>query len=81
MQKRVITPYPGAPDLSVYEDEDLDSAFSPKPEAELDHSCRYTIFSISMLTLLSFRILCKNYNNIIALFMWVQTRKSKTVTT
>ncbi|KAG7240618.1 hypothetical protein INR49_026673 [Caranx melampygus] len=41
MQKRVITPYPGAPDLSVYDDEDLDSAFSPKPEAELDHSCRY----------------------------------------
>lgn len=40
MQKRVITPYPDAPDLSVYEDEDLDSAFSPKPEAELDHSCR-----------------------------------------
>lgn len=40
MQKRIITPYPGAPDLSVYEDEDLDSAFSPKPEAELDHSCR-----------------------------------------
>uniref|UniRef100_A0A8C4E2N1 Inhibitor of Bruton agammaglobulinemia tyrosine kinase n=1 Tax=Dicentrarchus labrax TaxID=13489 RepID=A0A8C4E2N1_DICLA len=40
MQRRVITPYPGAPDLSVYEDEDLDSAFSPKPEAELDHSCR-----------------------------------------
>uniref|UniRef100_A0A4W6E9J5 Inhibitor of Bruton tyrosine kinase n=1 Tax=Lates calcarifer TaxID=8187 RepID=A0A4W6E9J5_LATCA len=40
MQKRVITPYPGAPDLSVYEEEDLDSAFSPKPEAELDHSCR-----------------------------------------
>uniref|UniRef100_A0A4W6E9U9 Inhibitor of Bruton tyrosine kinase n=1 Tax=Lates calcarifer TaxID=8187 RepID=A0A4W6E9U9_LATCA len=32
MQKRVITPYPGAPDLSVYEEEDLDSAFSPKPE-------------------------------------------------
>ncbi|TDH12323.1 hypothetical protein EPR50_G00071040 [Perca flavescens] len=40
MQKRVITPYPGAPDLSVYEDEDLDSAFRPKSEAELDHSCR-----------------------------------------
>uniref|UniRef100_A0A669EKQ5 Inhibitor of Bruton tyrosine kinase n=1 Tax=Oreochromis niloticus TaxID=8128 RepID=A0A669EKQ5_ORENI len=40
MQKRVITPYPGAPDLSVYEDEDLDSAFSPKPEAELDHSSK-----------------------------------------
>ncbi|XP_054477461.1 inhibitor of Bruton tyrosine kinase [Anoplopoma fimbria] len=40
MQRRVITPYPGAPDLSVFDDEDLDSAFSPKPEAELDHSCR-----------------------------------------
>uniref|UniRef100_A0A3Q1KHK9 BTB domain-containing protein n=2 Tax=Anabas testudineus TaxID=64144 RepID=A0A3Q1KHK9_ANATE len=40
MQKRIITPYPGAPDLSVYEDEDLDTAFSPKPETELDHSCR-----------------------------------------
>lgn len=42
MQKRIITPYPGAPDLSAYEDEDLDSAFSPKPETEVDHSCRYT---------------------------------------
>lgn len=40
MQKRVITPYPGAPDLSAYEEEDLDSAFSPKPEGELDQSCR-----------------------------------------
>ncbi|KAM6995634.1 inhibitor of Bruton tyrosine kinase [Tautogolabrus adspersus] len=40
MQKRIITPYPGAPDLSMYEDEDLDSAFSPKSEAEVDHSCR-----------------------------------------
>ncbi|XP_031730357.1 inhibitor of Bruton tyrosine kinase [Anarrhichthys ocellatus] len=40
MQRRIITPYPGAPDLGVYEDEYLDSAFSPKPEAELDHSCR-----------------------------------------
>lgn len=40
MQKRIITPYPGAPDLSVYEEEDLDSAFSPKPEEELDHSSR-----------------------------------------
>uniref|UniRef100_A0A672HSF4 BTB domain-containing protein n=1 Tax=Salarias fasciatus TaxID=181472 RepID=A0A672HSF4_SALFA len=40
MQKRIITPYPGAPDLSMYEDEDLDFTFSPKPEAELDHSCR-----------------------------------------
>ncbi|TNN60589.1 Inhibitor of Bruton tyrosine kinase [Liparis tanakae] len=38
MQRRIITPYPGAPDLSVYED--LDSAFSSKPEAELDHCCR-----------------------------------------
>uniref|UniRef100_A0A672HSF6 BTB domain-containing protein n=1 Tax=Salarias fasciatus TaxID=181472 RepID=A0A672HSF6_SALFA len=38
MQKRIITPYPGAPDLSMYEDEDLDFTFSPKPEAELDHS-------------------------------------------
>lgn len=40
MQRRVITPYPGAPDLSVYEDEDLDSAFSPKAETELNHFCR-----------------------------------------
>ncbi|KAF7653650.1 hypothetical protein LDENG_00080370 [Lucifuga dentata] len=40
MQKRLITPYPGAPDLSAYEDEDLDSAFSPKAEVEVDHSCR-----------------------------------------
>lgn len=40
MERRVITPYCGAPDLSVYEDEDVDSAFSPKPEAEMDHSCR-----------------------------------------
>ncbi|XP_075952524.1 inhibitor of Bruton tyrosine kinase [Anarhichas minor] len=40
MQRRIITPYPDAPDLGVYEDEDLDSAFSSKPEAELDHSCR-----------------------------------------
>ncbi|KAM4633285.1 inhibitor of Bruton tyrosine kinase isoform 2-T2 [Polymixia lowei] len=43
MQRRLITPYPGAPDLSVYEDEDLDSAFSPKLEAELEHSCRETL--------------------------------------
>uniref|UniRef100_A0A672ZKS7 BTB domain-containing protein n=1 Tax=Sphaeramia orbicularis TaxID=375764 RepID=A0A672ZKS7_9TELE len=27
MQRRIITPYPGAPDLSIYEEEDLDSAF------------------------------------------------------
>ncbi|XP_071390852.1 inhibitor of Bruton tyrosine kinase isoform X1 [Centroberyx affinis] len=43
MQKRFITPYPGAPDLSVYEEDDLDSTFSPKTEAELDHSCRETL--------------------------------------
>lgn len=42
MQRRVITPYPGAPDLSAYEEEDLDLAFSPRPEGELDQTCRYT---------------------------------------
>lgn len=41
MQKRLITPYPGAPDLSVYEEEDLHSAFSPKADAQLDRSSRY----------------------------------------
>ncbi|KAM9310117.1 inhibitor of Bruton tyrosine kinase [Pholidichthys leucotaenia] len=40
MQRRVITPYPSAPDLSMYEDEDLDSAFSPKSEVEPDRPCR-----------------------------------------
>ncbi|XP_032413939.1 inhibitor of Bruton tyrosine kinase [Xiphophorus hellerii] len=40
MQRRVITPYPGAPDLSAYEEEDLDSAFSPRPEGELNQTCR-----------------------------------------
>uniref|UniRef100_A0A3B3BGL0 Inhibitor of Bruton agammaglobulinemia tyrosine kinase n=1 Tax=Oryzias melastigma TaxID=30732 RepID=A0A3B3BGL0_ORYME len=40
MQKRIITPYPDAPDLSLYEEEDLDSAFGTKPETELDQSCR-----------------------------------------
>ncbi|XP_056141679.1 inhibitor of Bruton tyrosine kinase [Lampris incognitus] len=40
MQKRLITPYLDAPDLSVYEDEDFDSAFSPKTEPEMEHSCR-----------------------------------------
>lgn len=40
MQRRIITPYPGAPDLSVYEDEDLDSVFSAKPETEGDQPCR-----------------------------------------
>uniref|UniRef100_A0A8C5G593 BTB domain-containing protein n=1 Tax=Gouania willdenowi TaxID=441366 RepID=A0A8C5G593_GOUWI len=34
MQRRVITPYPGAPDLSAYKHQDLDSTFSPKQEAE-----------------------------------------------
>uniref|UniRef100_A0A8D3BQZ9 Inhibitor of Bruton tyrosine kinase n=1 Tax=Scophthalmus maximus TaxID=52904 RepID=A0A8D3BQZ9_SCOMX len=42
--KRIITPFSGAPDLSVYGDEDLDSAFSPKPEADLDHSSRDVLF-------------------------------------
>ncbi|XP_072317757.1 inhibitor of Bruton tyrosine kinase isoform X2 [Eucyclogobius newberryi] len=41
MERRMITPYLGAPDLSLYE-EDLDSIFSPKPE-EGDHSCRETL--------------------------------------
>ncbi|XP_035484753.2 inhibitor of Bruton tyrosine kinase [Scophthalmus maximus] len=44
MQRRIITPFSGAPDLSVYGDEDLDSAFSPKPEADLDHSSRDVLF-------------------------------------
>ncbi|XP_013865164.1 inhibitor of Bruton tyrosine kinase isoform X2 [Austrofundulus limnaeus] len=43
MQKRVITPYPDAPDLSLYEEEDLDSAVSPRPEAEMEQSCRETL--------------------------------------
>lgn len=55
MQRRVITPYPDAPDLSVYED--LNSAFSPKSDEELDHSCRYrniNIFSIPTWTVIGF---------------------------
>lgn len=48
MQKRVITPYPDAPDLSLYEEEDLDSAFGTKPETELDLSCRYDLFSTKL---------------------------------
>lgn len=40
MQRRVITPYPGAPNLSMYEDEDLDAVFTAKTEDEVDHSCR-----------------------------------------
>ncbi|XP_035606478.1 inhibitor of Bruton tyrosine kinase-like [Oncorhynchus keta] len=41
MQKRLITPYPDAPDLTVYED--MDSSFSAKADAELDYSCRETL--------------------------------------
>uniref|UniRef100_A0A665VJ52 BTB domain-containing protein n=1 Tax=Echeneis naucrates TaxID=173247 RepID=A0A665VJ52_ECHNA len=40
MQRRIITPYPSAPDLRAYEAEDLELPFSPRPEAEQDHSCR-----------------------------------------
>ncbi|XP_077432250.1 inhibitor of Bruton tyrosine kinase isoform X2 [Vanacampus margaritifer] len=40
MNRRVLTPYPGAPDLSMYEDEDFDFAFSPKQVSELDQSSR-----------------------------------------
>ncbi|KAM6968095.1 inhibitor of Bruton tyrosine kinase [Aplochiton taeniatus] len=42
MQRRHITPYPDAPDLSVYEDEDLDSPFSP--HEDLGQCCRDTLF-------------------------------------
>uniref|UniRef100_A0A3P8VIF4 Inhibitor of Bruton tyrosine kinase n=1 Tax=Cynoglossus semilaevis TaxID=244447 RepID=A0A3P8VIF4_CYNSE len=40
MQKRIITPYHGAPDLSFYVHEDLDSAFNLKPDSGLDQSSR-----------------------------------------
>ena len=41
MQKRVITPYPDAPDLGPYEEEDSESVvFSPKTQSELEPSCR-----------------------------------------
>ena len=41
MQKRVITPYPDAPDLRPYEEEDSESVvFSPKTQSELEPSCR-----------------------------------------
>ncbi|KAL0984669.1 hypothetical protein UPYG_G00144970 [Umbra pygmaea] len=43
MQKRMITPYPDAPDLSGYEDEDWDFSISTKAESELEHSCRETL--------------------------------------
>lgn len=39
MQMRLITPYPDAPDLSVYEDRD--SSFSSNADTELNYSCRY----------------------------------------
>ncbi|XP_057690335.1 inhibitor of Bruton tyrosine kinase isoform X2 [Corythoichthys intestinalis] len=38
MQRRVVTPYPDAPDLSLFDDEDF--AFSPKLESELGQSSR-----------------------------------------
>lgn len=69
MQKRVITPYFGAPDLSAYEDEDMDSVFSPKPEAEVDHSCKYAttkhylhihLYTVCFVIWLLFRALCLN---------------------
>uniref|UniRef100_A0A8C7FFG3 Inhibitor of Bruton tyrosine kinase n=1 Tax=Oncorhynchus kisutch TaxID=8019 RepID=A0A8C7FFG3_ONCKI len=41
MQMRLITPYPDAPDLSVYED--WDSSFSSKADMELNYSCRETL--------------------------------------
>uniref|UniRef100_A0A8C7TN73 Inhibitor of Bruton tyrosine kinase n=1 Tax=Oncorhynchus mykiss TaxID=8022 RepID=A0A8C7TN73_ONCMY len=41
MQMRLITPYPDAPDLSVYED--WDSSFSSKADTELNNSCRETL--------------------------------------
>uniref|UniRef100_A0A3P8VHU0 Inhibitor of Bruton tyrosine kinase n=1 Tax=Cynoglossus semilaevis TaxID=244447 RepID=A0A3P8VHU0_CYNSE len=44
MQKRIITPYHGAPDLSFYVHEDLDSAFNLKPDSGLDQSSRDVLF-------------------------------------
>eukprot|EP00063_Salmo_salar_P080925 XP_014055760.1 PREDICTED: inhibitor of Bruton tyrosine kinase-like isoform X2 [Salmo salar] len=41
MQMRLITPYPDAPDLSVYEDRD--SSFSSNADTELNYSCRETL--------------------------------------
>ncbi|XP_037129472.1 inhibitor of Bruton tyrosine kinase isoform X1 [Syngnathus acus] len=40
MRRRIVTPYPDAPDLRTYEDEDFDFAFSSKLESELDQSSR-----------------------------------------
>uniref|UniRef100_A0A667XXV5 Inhibitor of Bruton tyrosine kinase n=1 Tax=Myripristis murdjan TaxID=586833 RepID=A0A667XXV5_9TELE len=56
MQKRFITPYPGAPDLSMYEDEDFDSMETllkkakmkakKKPRRRSDSSGGYTLSDI-----------------------------------
>uniref|UniRef100_A0A6Q2YL27 BTB domain-containing protein n=1 Tax=Esox lucius TaxID=8010 RepID=A0A6Q2YL27_ESOLU len=43
MQRRLITPYPDAPDLSGYEDEDWDLSISSKVDTELEPSCRETL--------------------------------------
>lgn len=48
MQRRIITPYIGAPDLTAYED-DMDSVFSSKTKVELDQSYRYATTLISAL--------------------------------
>lgn len=47
MQRRIITPYCGAPDLKAFEDDDVDSVFSSKTKVELDQSYRYTATLIS----------------------------------
>uniref|UniRef100_A0A674NYA6 Inhibitor of Bruton tyrosine kinase n=1 Tax=Takifugu rubripes TaxID=31033 RepID=A0A674NYA6_TAKRU len=41
MQRRIITPYIGAPDLKAYEDEDMDSVFSSKTKVELDQEIQF----------------------------------------
>ncbi len=38
MQRRLITPYADAPDLSAYEDREWDSAVDCKSVSEVDHS-------------------------------------------
>lgn len=45
MQRRYITPYPSAPDLSAYEDISLDSTSSCKISFEQEHSCKYVCHS------------------------------------
>lgn len=47
MQRRIITPYIGAPDLTAYEDDDMDSVFSSKTKVELDQSSRYSTTLVS----------------------------------